>query len=306
MMPFKHDFRAMASPCSIQIFCEDALVAETAAVAAEDEIRRIEQKYSRYRPDSALSRINAVALNGGAIDVAPETAGLLRFAFDAYRVSGGLFDITSGVLRKAWDFASQRLPDEGIVKSLLEGVGLDKTSWEEPVISFRVAGMEIDFGGIGKEYAADRAAATIRAFGLTSALVDLGGDLVALGPQPDEIGWDIGIQHPRQSHTLMARDALVTGALASSGDYERFFEVEGIRYCHILNPRTGWPSRGLAGVSVWADQCLVAGCVATIAMLNGPDGAAYLANTGLKHLYMADDGQRGGNWPGQSTKLSFF
>jgi len=293
-MPYRHDFRAMASPCSIQIFCEDDLVAETAAVAAEDEIRRIEWKYSRYRPDSEISRINAVASSGGTTDVDPETAGLLRFAFDAYRMSDGLFDITSGALRKAWDFGSQSLPDEGTIKSLLGRVGLDKASWKEPMISFRVARMEIDFGGIGKEYAADRAAATIRAFGLASALIDLGGDLVALGPQPDGKGWDIGIQHPRQSHTLMARTALGTGALASSGDYERFFEVDGIRYCHILNPRTGWPSRGLAGVSVWADQCLVAGCVATIAMLKGQDGAAYLANTGLKHLYMTDDGRRGG------------
>ena len=145
--------------------------------------------------------------------------------------------------------------------------------------------MQIDLGGYVKEYAADRVAELCRQSGLRHGLVDLGGDLAVIGPHPDGSPWRIGIRHPREPGAAIARLDLECGAIASSGDYERFMTVSGIRYCHIFDPMTGWPVSGLASVSIAAPHCVVAGTVATIAMLLGEsEGRDWLADLGLPHL----------------------
>jgi FAD:protein FMN transferase len=155
--------------------------------------------------------------------------------------------------------------------------------------------MELDFGGIGKEYAADQAAAICRALGITHGLIDLGGDIAVIGPHPNREPWNIGIKHPRNTNASIASMAVDRGGLASSGDYERSVTIDGRRYCHILNPLTGRPCHGLAAVSVVADGCLVAGSIATMAMLKGRDGVRWLSGLRLKHYYMDEDGLSGGN-----------
>ena len=295
MQLFRFDFVAMSSPCAFHLYTEDGAAAELAALAAREEVARIEAKYSRYRPDSELSRLNRAAAAGAAVEVDDETAALLDFAVAAYEKSGGLFDITSGLLRKAWDFDQTRLPEQAALEALLECVGIVHLRWQAPVLGFSRAGMELDFGGIGKEYAVDRAAGIARDFGIAHGMIDLGGDLRALGPHPDGAPWRIGIRHPRAAEQILVTVPLGQGGLASSGDYERFMEVGGRRYSHILDPRTGWPCQGLASVSVLAEGCLAAGCVATIAMLKGEDGPAYLERTGLAHLYCEASGRWGGN-----------
>jgi FAD:protein FMN transferase len=176
----------------------------------------------------------------------------------------------------------------------LPRVGLDKIAWDNSRLTFTIPGMEIDFGGIGKEYAVDRAAGVCAALGIHHGLVDLGGDIRLIGPHPDGTPWRIGIRHPRQPAVSMAEITLASGALATSGDYERFSEVEGQRYCHILDPRTGWPVRGLLTVSVITNECLVAGSLSTTAMLKGRDGVAWLKALGVRHIFMEDDGRVGG------------
>lgn len=292
---FSFPFRAMASPCVLHLYGDAAIKAELAAELAMAEVQRIEQRYSRYRPDSELSRINTVAAAGGEVTVDAETAGLISYAYGCFEKSGGLFDITSGLLRRAWDFTSGRLPAPEALQPLLARIGLQQVRWQPPQLVFERPGMELDFGGIGKEYAADQAAAVCRSCGIVNGLVDLGGDMVAIGPHPDGEPWRIGIRHPRLPDTTMAEVVLHNEALASSGDYERCIEIGGKRYCHILDPRTGWPCEGLAAVSVLAPQCLVAGTVATTAMLKGRDGIPWLAATGLRHLTMDDLGVLGGN-----------
>lgn len=295
MRLFRFHFVAMASPCTLQFYCGDELVAQLAADAVMEEVTRIERKYSRYRADSEISRINAAAASGNAIEIDSETAAILNFAVEACAKSGGLFDITSGLLRNAWDFTSARLPPQSLLDGLLEQIGMENISWNAPILRFSRPGMELDFGGVGKEYAADRAGEIISLHGIEHALIDLGGDMVAVGPRSDGTPWRIGICHPRKPGGLMATVMLGKGALASSGDYERYIEVDGQRYCHILDPRTGWPCQGLASVTVVAAQCLVAGCVTTIAMLKGEDGASYLAQSKLRHLYMDSLGAAGGD-----------
>lgn len=246
--------------------------------AAAAEVRRIEQAYSRYRADSLVSRINAAAGSGVAIEVDAETAGLLDFAARLHAQSDGLFDITSGILRRAWDFRSGRLPEPSALAALCARIGWRKVDWQPAArrIALTEPGMELDFGGFGKEYAADRAAAVLQAGGIQSGYVNLGGDLRVLGPRPDGRGWALGIRHPRADDTLAGVE-LKSGALATSGDYERYLDIAGRRYCHLLDPRSGWPVQHWQSVSVIAPVCLAAGALSTVAMLKGPDAPAFLA-----------------------------
>lgn len=288
---YSFQFFAMGTVCILHLYASDHAQAESIAQAAIAEVRRIEQRYSRYLDDSVLTEINLVARHGGKIAVDEETAGLLDYAFACHRKSGGLFDITSGVLRKAWDFSSENLPTQSAIDGLLPLVGLDKVSWKAPLLEFSVPGMELDFGGIGKEYAADRAAAVCASLGIEHGLVDLGGDICVLGPHPNHEPWRIEIRHPGNPDSFMAFVAVERGGLASSGDYERYIEVAGERYGHIINPSNGWPVRGLSAVSVLADQCMVAGSVSTIAMLKGEQGIQWLNELGVQYAVMDDEGR---------------
>jgi thiamine biosynthesis lipoprotein len=287
-------FAAMGSPCELELFAQSAAVAQRVAARAVADVRRLEARYSRYREDSLLSQINRVAAAGGSIAVDAETESLLRYADEAHRASDGLFDVTSGVLRRAWRFDRGELPDPDRLEPLLRKVGWDKVEWAPPVLAFPVSGMEIDLGGVVKEYAADRAAALCRGAGLAHGFVNLGGDVRVIGPRLDGAPWRIGIRHPRRPDALVRTLSLREGALASSGDYERCVVVDGVRYGHILDPRTGWPVRRMASVTVHADLCVVAGSASTIAMLKDADGPAWLAALGLPHFWMDVDGRSGG------------
>jgi thiamine biosynthesis lipoprotein len=141
--------------------------------------------------------------------------------------------------------------------------------------------MQLDFGGFVKEYAADRVAQQLRDAGFTNGLVDLGGDLAVVGPHPDGSPWRVGIRDPHAPGRALGAIALARGGIATSGDYERGMLVDGRRYGHILDPRSGWPVEGLVSVSVVADQCLVAGTAATVAMLRGHGGKRWLRELGL-------------------------
>ncbi|MBY0468932.1 MAG: FAD:protein FMN transferase [Burkholderiaceae bacterium] len=284
---YRFEFEAMSSVCEICL--DDAQGAGEPALAqaaaqAIGEVRRIEVAYSRYRTDSIVSRINAAAGGPDSVLVDDETASLLSFAAQLYALSDGLFDITSGVLRRVWDFKAKRIPTDEALHQLLPLIGWSQVEWTGQSIRLPRAGMEVDFGGFGKEYAADRAMAALHAAGQRHGYVNLGGDIRVLGPRADGSAWRFGIQHPRQDERMIASVELREGALATSGDYERYFEHEGRRYCHILDPRTGWPVNHWASVSVTAPACVAAGALSTIAMLKGASALDFLAaqaTTGL-------------------------
>jgi thiamine biosynthesis lipoprotein len=275
MLDLGFGFRAMASRCEIRLCAPDEATAQRWAQAAIDEVRRIEAKFSRYTDDSVTTAINRAA-GGPALQVDEETAALLDFGATLWESSGGRFDLTSGVLRRVWRFESGRLPAQEDVERVLERVGWSKVTWERAARRLRLTceGMEIDFGGLGKEYAADRAAGVLLAQGARHGFVSLGGDVRALGAAPDGVPWRIGIQHPRADDgvTMGAID-LTTEGLATSGDYERYLELDGQRYCHILDPRTGWPAQHWRSVSVAAPVCVAAGACSTVAMLMPRDEA---------------------------------
>jgi thiamine biosynthesis lipoprotein len=295
----RFDFRAMASPCSIQMDGQDEHTMRQAATEAIGEVQRIEHKYSRYREDSIVSRINQSSTTGGQVAVDGETTELLGFAHALWLMSDGLFDITSGVLRQAWDFRAARLPEPAELQSRLEKVGWNKVERSGSTVRLTQPGMELDFGGFGKEYAADRAAAVLHRHGIAHALVNLGGDLHALGaralPELQDTAWQIEIQHPRPDTAIgkssLAVLALQQGGLATSGDYERFFIQNGKRYCHVLNPHTGWPVTHWQSVSVLAANTTTAGALTTIAMLKQTDALDWLSTQGVRYLAVQHDGQ---------------
>jgi len=294
-------FMAMASPCEIHVMGPHSPADMRARVAqAVDEVRRIERTWSRYRPESIVSQINAAAGTDQAMAVDDETAQLLDFAAQLHTLSDGAFDITSGVLRRAWDFERGVLPAPRDIDALLPLVGWQHVEWDQAradagprqVRHIRLTrpGMQLDFGGFGKEYAADRAAALLMAAGIAHGHVNLGGDIRVLGPRPDGTPWLMGIQHPRQTQGVIASVAVSSGGLATSGDYERFMLVDGRRYAHVLDARTGWPVAHWQSVSVQSPLCIAAGALATIALLKQADGLRFLQEQSVAFLMIAPDG----------------
>lgn len=283
--PLRLEFTAMGCACEVQVHAGGA-VAARAAAAAEAEVRRLEAKFSRYRHDSIVSRINAAA-GRESVAVDGETAGLIAYGAACWQESGGTFDLTSGVLRRAWNFAGDTVPCSADVDALLPLVGWDHVRWQNPELFLPRVGMELDLGGIAKEYAADTAAAACLAAGAASCLVNLGGDVRVTGPHPDGRPWRIAIRHPRQPETIAAHVLLAAGGLATSGDYERAIVRNGARYCHILDPRTGWPAPDPPpSVTAVAPVCLVAGSLTTLAMLAGANADDTLATAGLPWLIL--------------------
>jgi thiamine biosynthesis lipoprotein len=287
---FRTTFEAMASRCELRIGASDARSAERLAQLAIAEVRRIETKYSRYRPDSIVSRINAAAARE-AVPCDSETMSLMGYAAALHGASDGLFDITSGVLRRAWDFRRPAVPPARVLEPLLALVGWSRVECGGQDVYLRQAGMEIDFGGFGKEYAADRAGALLAGAGVRHGYVNLGGDMRFIGPDLDGRPWSIGIQDPRDPDGVVASIPVSSGALATSGDYERFFEIDGRRYCHILDPRDGMPVRYWRSVSVLAPMAIAAGSCSTIAMLKQRDGLDFLNASEMGYLTVDDQGQ---------------
>ena len=292
---FCFKFKAMGTLCEIQLFSEHPGKANRLGKRIITDVERLEAKYSRYRPESQLSQINNVALLGGSIAVDDETAVLLNYAATCYQQSDGLFDITSGVLRGAWRFHTQRLPTKAEIDPLLERVGWHKLNWQIPLLEFTQPGMELDLGGVVKEYAVDRAATLCREANIKSGLINLGGDIRLVGPRGDGQPWIVGIEHPRKPGSVLINLSVTRGAIASSGDYQRCIVIDGIRYAHVLNPKTGWPVKHLAAVSVMSDFCVVAGSASTIAMLKEEQGPEWLRQLGLPHLWVDINGKQGGD-----------
>jgi thiamine biosynthesis lipoprotein len=278
----------MASPCELLLDVDNAATARRLLSLAQGEARRIEEKFSRYRPDNIIDRINRAA--GAPVEVDAETASLLDYAHQCYDLSEGLFDVTSGVLRQVWRFdGSDRLPAQADVAALLPRVGWGKVRWRPPVITLP-AGMELDLGGIGKEYAVDRSALLLRQETDASVLVNYGGDLFCSGPRRDGRGWVVGIESPVASPQASRAEVSVRdyevrrGGIATSGDVRRYLLKDGVRYSHILDPRNGWPVVGAPrSVTVFAPTCTEAGILSTLAMLQGPNAEVFLQAQGVEY-----------------------
>jgi len=270
----------MASPCEVLLPMTGRNARELGELAAV-EAWRIEKKYSRYRNDSVLAWIHAQ--QGSTVRVDEETASLIDFAQQCFEMSDGSFDITSGILRRAWKFdGSDRVPDAAAVQKLLPLIGFNKLRWRNPFLTVP-DGMELDLGGIGKEYAVDRAYDLLMACSPVPFLVNFGGDLRASRPLPHG-PWKVGIERPDAVRNAAMMLELESGALATSGDSHRFLLKEGVRFGHVLDPRTGWPVPDAPrSVTVAASSCTEAGLLSTLAMLKGAQARQFLEEQGVRY-----------------------
>ena len=291
MQLFRFAFSSMGCPCEIQLEAADEAGATRAFAAARADVDRLDDKYSHYRSDNWLASLCAGSGAGHAIDVDDETANLLDFAAMLHAQSGGRFDITAAPLTRLWDGRQGRIPLHHEVANAKARVGWARLEWQRPRLRVPVEGMCLDFGGVVKEYAADRAAECCRAAGVFHGVIDLGGDIAIVGAHPDGGAWLAGIKLPSDPLRACANIELRRGGLATSGDYERALVIGDKRYSHIVDPQSGWPVESFASVSVIADSCLVAGAASTLAMLLGLDeGAAYLQGLALPHLCIDQSG----------------
>jgi len=262
------------------------------AARAFDAMNEIDRLMSDYRPDSEVSLINRQA-GGDYVPVSAKVHDMILRAGYFSRLSGGAFDPTIRPLLRLWQAAgkAKQLPDPGALeqaRSLVNWLLISPMAWtdREPAFAVRLGrkGMELDLGGIAKGYAVDRAIAALKEQGVRRALVDAGGDLFALGAHPDGRPWVIGIQSPNNEGALLEKRLRVTDAgVATSGDYRRFVEIEGRRYSHIIDPRTGQPVEHMASVTVIAPNATDADALATTLSVLGPKAGMALARR-LPHV----------------------
>lgn len=279
---FTLSFFSMASLCEVLIDTDDKALAIKMGDIAANEAWRIEDKYSRYDKNSLCSKINADA--GSSVEIDEETYQLFQFVQQCYDMSDGAFDITSGVLRKAWFFdGSDNVPPKNAVNALLGLVGWHHVEYSAAHILLK-QGMEIDFGGLGKEYAVDRTVLLLSEMANVPVLVNYGGDIAASGNRKNNQPWQIGIDHPSFEKNSSPHVTLKNGAIATSGDANRFLLKDGHRYSHILNVKTGWPVETPPNsITVAAPKCIQAGFLATLALLQGVDAEEFLSEQDILH-----------------------
>ncbi len=272
----------MGSPCELLVETDSGALAQRLAAYARDEANRVDRKYSRYRPDSVISALNGARGKRRRVD--EETARLIEYGAALWRMSEGRFDLTSGVLRQAWNFDEGPVrADPARIPALLARIGWQRVTWEPPFLTLP-EGIEIDLGGIGKEYAVDRVADFAAAHTDAPVLVNFGGDLRCTGTPPTNRAWLVGIESLTRAGEAARRIELATGALATSGDTKRHVVIDGVRYGHIFDARTGWPAPDAPrSVTVAADTCSQAGSYSTLAMLRGAGAESFLDAEGISY-----------------------
>jgi FAD:protein FMN transferase len=276
-------FVAMASPCEVLVEAAPEQLVRQLVEQVANCAWRIERKFSRYRTDNVVHEINSSG--GRALVVDEETANLLDFGATLTRLSNGRFDITAGVLRRAWTFdGSERVPTQEQIDAILPFVGWHKVRWHKPVLQM-APGMQIDFGGIGKEYAVDLACSLAEDIAPgVSCLINFGGDIAVRRTRRDGQPWRVGIEAADHNGAATSMVYLHRGGLATSGDSRRFVLHEGRRYSHIIDATTGWPAANAPrSITVAADTCSQAGTLTTLAMLQGPQAAQFLQESGARY-----------------------
>lgn len=263
----------MGTLVTITAVAETESVAQAAASSGFAEIRRLEELLSTWIPTSELSRINAAA-GSAAVHASPETMEVVQRSLQAAEMTDGGFNIAIGPAVEAWSVTErQHIPTEAELEQLIPLVDLHgvRVDVRDRTISLERAGMRIDVGGIGKGYAADRAVQVMQKAGAEAGVVALSGDIKTFGRLPDGLPFPVGIQHPRKEGEVLAWIDLQDEAISTAGDYERFFERDGVRYHHILDPKTLQPARGCQSVTVIAREGVWADGLDTGIFVMGPE-----------------------------------
>ncbi len=271
---FKEKLLLMGSAFEITVVEQDSVRAQKALRAAIDEIRRIEKLISSWLPGSQTSEINR---NAGIrpVHVNKELFDLIKRAIAISRITDGAFDITYASMDKIWHFdgSMTEKPSEEAIKKSVEKVGYQNIVLDEEsqTVFLKKKGMKIGFGGIGKGYAADRAKKLLMEMGVKAGIINASGDMNTWGNAPDGRPWTAAIVNPMNKNKAFALVPVSDKAVATSGDYEKFVIFDGIRYAHIINPKTGYPATGVISVSVFAPTAELADALATAVFVMGKE-----------------------------------
>lgn len=284
----------MGTVVSMAVVSQDAQRAYEALDAAFEEMARLEAMMSVFREDSELSRVNREA-SQHPVTVSHELYEVIELSLHISQITRGAFDITVGPLMNLWPFYKneKRLPSSQALQEALSRVGYGHVvlSSKDRSVFLAVPGMALDLGGIAKGFAIDRAVNVLKGRGIPAALVNAGGDILAYGTKPDGQPWRIGLQHPRDSRELLAVLTMFDQAMVTSGDYERYFLVDGKRYSHIIDPRSGFSARETASVTVMADSAAYADGLATGILVLGPEeGMAVVESLPGVHALIITEG----------------
>lgn len=283
----------------------DIDTAEAALDAAEATLRRVEARMSNWLDESEISQLRVAAADV-EVPLSRETLDVLAAAREALAATGGAFDITCRPLVELWrraEQAGERPRAEAVAQARAASSWKDLELTGSGVVK-RTASASVDLGGIAKGYGIDRALQTMRDFGLRGGLVDVGGDLACFGQQPGGQPWLVGVKNPEVPGTV-AQLRVNDRAVATSGDYARYFEIEGKRYSHIIDPRNGWPAETARSVTVVADTAIVADVWATALCVLGAEALERLPD-GVEALVICagDDDRRIVGTPGFPTLLA--
>ena len=277
----------------------DAVTLRSTLESALDEVDRIDRLMSHYKPESPLSRLNRDGARHPVV-VDPELFEFIKESLNYGTQTGGAFDITVGPLMKAWGFfrGEGHMASEAELASVRERVGARHVMLDDRThtIRFDVAGVELDLGGIAKGYAVDRVVAILRANHVDAALVSAGGStLYGLGAPPGARGWNVSIQDPIAGSKTAREVMLNNRALSIAGSSEKSFEVDGVRYSHIMDPRTGRPVQGVLSVAVMTETGTEGDALDDALFVLGPsESAAYLSRyPGADALFFVPDAARG-------------
>jgi thiamine biosynthesis lipoprotein len=275
---FTREEAIMGTRVAVELWADDQAAGEAAIAAVLEEMRRIDRLMSHYRPDSELSRINAGAASH-PVAVDRELALLIQRALEFSVLSDGAFDITYASVGYLYDYRAHRHPSQPQIDAALPAI-----NWRHVVVDldrstvrYTQAGVRIDLGGIAKGYACDRAAGLLRARGIAHAIVTAGGDSRILGDRRGR-PWVVGIRHPDDASRVVARLPLEDAAISTSGDYERFFDEGGVRYHHIIDPRTGRSAGAVRSVTVIADDATTTEGLTKSVFVKGPVEGLALIN----------------------------
>ncbi len=258
----------------ITVASTDERHAQNAIAAAYTEMRRVEAMLNRYDPASQIGMINRAAGGAQAISVSPEVFEIVQRALHYSQQTDGAFDMTVGPLIDVWGIGTEheQVPAASDIQQVLSFVDSRKVEIEPPRgVRLKAPEMALDLGGIAKGYSIDRGVETLRRHDIAHALLNAGGDMRSIGTKPDGAPWRIGIRHPRLSGTMLGILPLQDRAVATSGDYERFFMEQGKRYHHLLIPETGLPARTCQSVTIVADTAEQADVFATAVFIMGPE-----------------------------------
>lgn len=260
------------------------------------EIARIESVFSVYKTDSEISKINRLK-SGETLKLSGEAFELISKAIEYGLKTGGVFDITVKPLIDIWTEAKAKgkIPPESEIKAAIDKIGAKDVVLDNSAstISFRKPGMAIDLGGVAKGYAVDEAMKTLKANGIKNAIVHIGGDMYCLGYRSDKKPWKVGIQHPRKRYSIIYELEVKNKGVDTSGDYERYFMLEGKRYSHIIDPRTGMSiGDNVVSVTVISDDPVLGDIHSTALYILGEDGLRFAKENGIDAVMVKKSGDR--------------